>query len=106
MSRLARLICYRIILAASSPGMLLICLSLVIHLLVLPPLRSGRVIEVRLLLLGVDPYGGADPLDMFPLYLKRIADVMALRLSVVFLRLVRWGSFPACWRQANVTPIP
>ena len=28
------------------------------------------------------------------------------RLSVVFRRLVRLGSFPACWRQANVTPIP
>ena len=30
---------------------------------------------------------------------------MAPRLSVVFRRLVRLGSFPACWRQANVTPI-
>ena len=38
--------------------------------------------------------------------IKRTADVMAPRLSVVFLRLVRLGSFPACWRQANVTPIP
>ena len=27
-------------------------------------------------------------------------------LSVVFRRLVRLGSFPACWRQANVTSIP
>ena len=41
---------------------------------------------------------------MFPLFLKRTADVMASRLSVVF-RLVHLGSFPACWRQANVTPI-
>ena len=24
----------------------------------------------------------------------------------MFLCLVRLGSFPACWRQANVTPIP
>ena len=31
---------------------------------------------------------------------------MAPRLSVVFRQLVRLGSFPACWRQANVTPIP
>ena len=31
---------------------------------------------------------------------------MARRLSVVFWRLVRLGSFPACWRQANVTTIP
>ena len=31
---------------------------------------------------------------------------MAPLLSVVFRRLVRLGSFSACWRQANVTPIP
>ena len=30
---------------------------------------------------------------------------MAPRLSVVFQQHVRLGSFPACWRQANVTPI-
>ena len=30
---------------------------------------------------------------------------MAPRLSVVFQRLVRLGSFPACWRQTSVTPI-
>ena len=27
-------------------------------------------------------------------------------VKVVFQRLVRLGSFPACWRQAIVTPIP
>ena len=43
---------------------------------------------------------------MFPLFLKRTADVLAPRLSVVFWRLVRLGSFPASWRQANITPIP
>ena len=31
---------------------------------------------------------------------------MALCHSVVFRRLIRLGSFSACWRQANVTPIP
>ena len=40
-----------------------------------------------------------------PLFLKITADVLAPHLSVVFRRLVRLGSFPACWRQANVTPI-
>ena len=64
-----------------------------------------RSSEVRRLLLDLDPYGGTDPLGMFPLFLKRTADVMAPRFSVVFRRLVRLGSFPACWRQANVTPI-
>ena len=61
---------------------------------------------VRRLLLFLDPYGGTDPLGMFPLFLKRTADVMAYRLSEVFRRLVCLGSFPACWRQANVIPIP
>ena len=41
--------------------------------------------EVRRLLLDLDPYGGIDPVGMFPLLLKRTADVMAPRLiSVVF----------------------
>ena len=43
LSWLERLICCCIILTASSPERLLICHSLGIHLLVLPPLRSGRV---------------------------------------------------------------
>ena len=59
--------------------------------------------EVRRLLLYLDLYGGTDPLGMFPLFLQRTADVMAHRLSVVFRRLVRLGSFPAFWRQANVS---
>ena len=33
--------------------------------------------EVRHLLLDLDPYGGTDPLGMFPLFLKRTTDVMA-----------------------------
>ena len=65
-----------------------------------------RSTEERHLLLDLDPYGGTDPLGMFPLFLKRTADVMAPCFSVVFRWLVRLGSFPACWRQSNVTPIP
>ena len=41
-SLLVTLICCRIILTADSPGRLLICRSLTIRLLVLPPLPSGR----------------------------------------------------------------
>ena len=48
-----------------------------------------RSSEVRRLLLDLDPYGGTDPFGMFPRFLKRTADVMAPRLSVVFRRLVR-----------------
>ena len=65
-----------------------------------------RLSEVKCLLLDLDPYGGTDPLGMFPLFLKRMADILAPHLSVVFRWLLRRGSFPACWRQANVTPIP
>ena len=67
---------------------------------------SFRSREVRRLLLDMDPYGGTDSLGMFPLFLKRTADVMAPRLSIVFRQLVRLGSLPACWTLANVTPIP
>ena len=52
--------------------------------------------EDRRLLLDLDPYGCTDPLRMFPLFLKRTAEVVAPRLSVVFLLLVRLGNFPAC----------
>ena len=54
----------------------------------------------------LDPQGFTDPLGMFPLFLMRTADVLAPHLSVVFCWLVHLGSFPACRRQANVTPIP
>ena len=65
-----------------------------------------RSSEVRRLLLDLDPSGGTDPLGVFTVFLKRTADAIVPRLSVVFRWLVRLGSFPACWRQANVTPIP
>ena len=62
--------------------------------------------EVKRLLLDLDSYGGTDPLGMIPLFLKKTAGVLAPRLAVVFRRLLRLGSFPVCWRVANVTPIP
>ena len=65
-----------------------------------------RSSEVRHLLLDLDPYGGSNPVGMFSLFLKRTADVLASRLSIVFRRLVCLGSIPACWKQANGTPIP
>ena len=58
-----------------------------------------RSSDVRRLLLDLYPYGGTDPLGMFPLFLKRTADVLASHLSVVFRRLVGLGSFTACWRR-------
>ena len=43
---------------------------------------------------------------MFPIFFKRIADVLAARLSIVFRRLVHLGSFWAYWKTENVTRIP
>ena len=62
--------------------------------------------EAKRLLLDFDFYGGTDLLGMFPLFLKKTAVVLAPHLGVVFRRLLRSGSFPVCWRVANVTPIP
>ena len=56
-------------------------------------------------MLDFDPYWGSNPLGMFPLFLKITADVLAPHLTVVFRLIVRPGSFPACRRQANVTPM-
>ena len=65
-----------------------------------------RSSEVSRILLDLDPYGGTDPLGLFRFFITRADDVIAPRPSVVFRRLIRLGSFPACWRQANVTIIP
>ena len=59
--------------------------------------------EVKRLLLDLASYGGTDPLGMFPLFLKRTAEGLAPRLAVVLRLLLRLGSFPVCWRVANVT---
>ena len=58
------------------------------------------------LLLDLDTYGDIDPLGMFPLFLKMVADIIAPKLSIIFRWLIRRGSFPECWRSTNVTAIP
>ena len=55
-----------------------------------------RSCEVRHLLLDLDPYRYSEPLGMFPLFLKRTTDVIALCLSVVFRWLVHEDNFPTC----------
>ena len=57
-------------------------------------------------LLELDTYRGVDPLDMFPLFLKKVADIIAPKLSVIFRWLIRLRSFPECWRSAKVIAIP
>ena len=58
--------------------------------------------EVKRLLRDLDSYGSTYPLGMFPLFLKKTAESYSpsSRCGIHF------GSFPVCWRVANVTPIP
>ena len=45
------------------------------------------------LLLGLDTYGGVDPLGAFPIFLKKVKDIIAPKLSIIFCGLIRRGSF-------------
>ena len=74
-----------------------------------PPLLHSlafRSSELLRYLNDLDAYGGCDPLGFLPMFYKKIALSLAPKLAVVFRLLVRRGSFPECWRSANVTPIP
>ena len=42
---------------------------------------------------------------MLPLFLK-VAEINALKLRIIFGKLIGLGSFPESWRSANVTAIP
>lgn len=64
-----------------------------------------RSLEIKRLLLDVDPYGGAGPDGIFPLFFKKSADILAPKIAVIFRKLARSGRFSLCWRTANVTPI-
>ena len=58
------------------------------------------------LILDLDTNMGIDHLGVFPLFLKKVANIITPRLSRIFLKLIRLGSFPECWRPAKVTAIP
>ena len=64
-----------------------------------------RTFVILRLLLNLDTYGGVDPLGLFPLFLMKVADMIAPKLGVIYLSLNRLGSFPQCWRSANVTHV-
>ena len=62
--------------------------------------------EVRRLLLELDPHGGVDPLGFFPVFFRELASALAVKLSMVFRRLLRTGLFPSQWCCADVVAIP
>ena len=65
-----------------------------------------RASLVKRFLLDLDNFGGADPYGFFPLFFKMIADVLAPKLATLFRYLVRSGTFPDCWKTADVVPVP
>ena len=62
--------------------------------------------EVRRLLIDLTLMVALTHWVCFLSFLRELLMLWPPRLSVVFRRLVHLGSLPACWRQANVTPIP
>ena len=40
------------------------------------------------------------------MFLRNIATPLAPKLAKIFRGLLKVGSFPACWRIADITPIP
>ena len=54
---------------------------------------------------NLDMFMDVYPLGVFRLFLKKVADIIAPKQSIIFRRLIRLGSFPDCWRSANLTDI-
>ena len=65
-----------------------------------------RSSELAKYLNELDSFGGCDPLGFLPIFYKKNSTSLAPKLAVLFRDLLRRGSFPVCWRTANVTPIP
>ena len=62
--------------------------------------------EVKKLLLELDPYGGAGPDGIFPLFFVKTASYLFPKISPVLRKLVGIGGFSMCWRVANITLVP
>ena len=62
--------------------------------------------EIKYYLKDFNPHGSLDPHNIFPLFLNKMAVILAPKLSKIFHGLIATGSFLALWRTANITPIP
>ena len=47
-------------------------------------------------LLDLDMYVGVDPLVVLPIFLKKVANIIAPKLSIIFRGLIHLRSFPEC----------
>ena len=62
--------------------------------------------EIKTLLLELDSHGGIDPNGILPIFLKKMADIIAPKISTIFRKLVRLASFPSLWRTGNIAALP
>ena len=56
-----------------------------------PQSLAFRTLVLLLMLLDLDTYGGIDSLVVFPLILKIVVVIIALKLSIIFCELIRLG---------------
>ena len=75
------------------------------------PLPELRTVAFRLpdlcrLLFDLSDHGDVDPSGVFPLFLKKVAKLIARPLAAIFSCLLHLCSFPACWQNVRITPIP
>ena len=80
-------------------------MEIIFHSVVVKYMLWSNAIEEISNTRPLDSFGGPDPLGMFPLFLKKTAEILSPRLAVVFRVLLRFCSCPVSWRVANVTPI-
>ena len=62
--------------------------------------------EIRSLLLDLDDYGSAGPDGIFPLFFIKAAQYLAIKISVIFHKLIRASRFSLCWRNYNMILVP
>ena len=62
--------------------------------------------ELEDLMLNLDPYGGAGPDEIFPLFFIKTAHFLAPKVSVIFRKLIKNGKFSLVWRGGDISPMP
>ena len=67
-------------------------------------MMAFRSREIEKLMLELDPYGGAGPDGIFPLFFIKTAHVLAPKIAVIFRKMTRAGKFYLLWRMGNITP--
>ena len=62
--------------------------------------------EVKNILDSLDPWGGVDPDNFFPLFFKKMSNILAPKLSRLYRHLFRRSRFPDHRKLSNTVPVP